>query len=94
MNRRQLLKLVALSGLGVGASGLLRQTFAQGVRYEGPYWIFISAGGGWDPRFHFDPTLNVEQNTLYTEIGTVGNINFAPLPIDLGAFNLLPPEPE
>lgn len=94
MNRRQLLKLVALSGLGVGASGLLRQTFAQGTRYQGPYWIFIHAGGGWDPRFNFDPTLNVEQNTLYTEIGTVGNINFAPLPIDLAAFNLLPAEPE
>jgi uncharacterized protein (DUF1501 family) len=70
-------------------------TFAQGVRYEGPYWIFIHAGGGWDPRFHFDPTLTLEQNTLYTEIGTVGGINFAPLPIDLDAFGLVqdPPEP-
>lgn len=94
MNRRQLLKLVAASGLGVAAPSLVRMTFAQGIRYEGPYWIFIHAGGGWDPRFHFDPTVNIEQNTLYTEIGTVGGINFAPLPIDLDAFGLVPATPE
>jgi uncharacterized protein (DUF1501 family) len=94
MNRRQLLKLVAASGLGVAAPGLMRMGFAQGIRYEGPYWIFIHAGGGWDPRFHFDPTTNIEQNTLYTEIGTVGGINFAPLPIDLDAFGLVQAAPE
>ena len=27
----------------------------------------------------FDPILNVEQNRAYTEIGTIGNIDYAPI---------------
>ena len=90
MNRRQLLKISALCGLGATIPSLARETLAQGGGYAGPYWLFITAGGGWDPRFMFDPTLNVEQNRLYTEIGSVGNISFAPLPLNLDDFGLAP----
>lgn len=86
MNRRNLLKLSTL----VGAAATLPWLSSGSAQssYSGPYWIFVTASGGWDPRFLFDPTLNAEQNRLYTEIGSVGNIRFAPLDATPDEFNL------
>lgn len=78
MKRRTLLQLSSLSA-AAAALPWVAGSFAQSGSYGGPYWIFVTANGGWDPRFLFDPTLNPEQNTLYTEIGKIGNISFAPI---------------
>lgn len=78
MKRRDLLKMSTV----LGASAVvpwLSHSSAQGTGFGGPYWIFVTASGGWDPRFLFDPTLVAAQNRLYTEIGKVGNISFAPI---------------
>jgi uncharacterized protein (DUF1501 family) len=78
MQRRLLLKLSAAGGLlSLASPWLLPPARAQDGADK--FWIFITAGGGWDPRFMFDPTTRVEQNRLTQEIGTVGNIPFAPI---------------
>jgi len=81
MKRRNFAKLAALAGLSVGLPMSARSLRAAEESYGGPYYILINAGGGWDPRFMFDPILDPEQNRRYTEIGTIGNINFAPIPL-------------
>jgi uncharacterized protein (DUF1501 family) len=88
MKRRNLLKMSAVLGASAALPWLSRPTAAQSNGYPGPYWIFITASGGWDPRFLFDPTLEVEQNRLYTEIGKVGNISFAPIDATPDEFGL------
>jgi uncharacterized protein (DUF1501 family) len=88
MKRRNLLKMSAVLGASAALPWLSRPTAAQSNGYAGPYWIFITASGGWDPRFLFDPTLEVEQNRLYTEIGKVGNISFAPIDATPDEFGL------
>ena len=81
--RRSFLKAAAVGSALASSPWLLRGSTAQEATYGGPYWLFVNAAGGWDPRFMFDPTLNPEQNRLYTEIRSVGNIPYAPIPIDL-----------
>lgn len=88
MKRRNLLKMSAVLGASAALPWLSGPKSAQGAGFEGPYWIFVTAGGGWDPRFLFDPTLIVEQNRLYTEIGKVGNISFAPIDATPDEFGL------
>ncbi len=79
MKRREFLQFSALSGLAMSAAPHLSS--AQGAEdgYGGPYYVFINASGGWDPRFHFDPSLEPEQNRLYSSIESVGNISYAPI---------------
>lgn len=88
MKRRDLLKMSAVLGASAALPWMPRHTAAQSNGYPGPYWIFITASGGWDPRFLFDPTLQVEQNRIYTEIGKVGNIEFAPIDATPDEFGL------
>ncbi len=91
MKRRSLLKLSTLGGLSLGGISLTAPWFASPSVAQGAadkFWIFITASGGWDPRFLFDPTLNVEQNRIYTEIGQVGNISFAPIDATPDEFGL------
>ncbi len=88
MKRRNLLKMSAVMGASAAMPWLSRPISAQGGGYSGPYWIFVTASGGWDPRFLFDPTLNVEQNRIYTEIGKTGNIEFAPIDATPDEFGL------
>jgi hypothetical protein len=88
MQKRTFLKLLS-SALCVGAlPSLVTVSRADGQTYGGPYWVFVTASGGWDPRFMFDPTLNAVQNRRYTEIGKIGEISYAPIPIDQEALGL------
>ncbi len=54
--------------------------------YTGTYWIFMHAGGGWDPTHLCDPKGRVNENEndpmgrfLRDDIRTAGNIEYAPL---------------
>lgn len=87
MERRSFLKAAALAGLAVTAPVFTRDAGAA-TPYAGPYYIMVNAGGGWDPNFMFNPTLNKDHNRLYTEIKKVGNIPYAPIPLDLAAMGL------
>ena len=87
MDRRSFLKAAALTGLAVSAPVVTRDVGAA-EPFAGPYWIMVNAGGGWDPRFMFDPTLNPDSNRIYTEIKQVGNIKCAGIPMDVGAIGI------
>lgn len=88
MKRREWMNLAALVGASAALPWLSRPINAQPTGFAGPYWIFVTANGGWDPRFLFDPTLNPEQNRIYTEIGRIGNIAFAPIDATPDEFDL------
>jgi uncharacterized protein (DUF1501 family) len=88
MNRRSFLQLSALAGLAVSVPLSVRPLRAATPAYGGPYWVFVNAGGAWDPTCMFNPTLNAEHTRKYTEIKTVGTIPYAPIPVDLAAFGL------
>jgi len=89
MNRRDFLKLTGVAGLTL-ASPLAWTQNAQaedGAPYSGPLFLFINAGGGWDPTSLCDPKgrVNEEEDkpvNMYfkDEIGTAGNIEYAPVP--------------
>ena len=79
MKRRSFAKLAALAGMSASLPVSTRSARAAADAYEGPYYIMVNAGGGWDPRFMFDPIIHPEQNRLYTDIGKIGNINYAPI---------------
>ncbi len=87
MQRRNFLKAAAISGMALTAPVFTRDADAA-APFGGPYWIMVNAGGGWDPRFLFDPTSNAEQNRITTAIQKVGNISYAPIPVDVAAINL------
>lgn len=89
MKRRAFLQLAGLAGLAI-ASPVTLPSARAAEPFGGPYWILVTATGGWDPNFMFNPTLNAEHNRLYTQIQSVGNIPYAPLPIDLSVMNLDP----
>lgn len=88
MKRRNFLKLAGLAGLGLAAPTVGGRAHAQGESYNGPYYFFITASGGWDPRLMFDPTLDPEQNRKYTNVGSVGPYQYADYPLDLSTMNL------
>ncbi len=57
-----------------------------GSGYTGTYWIFMHAGGGWDPTHLCDPKGRANENEndpmgrfLKSDIRTAGNIEYAPL---------------
>ena len=88
-NRRDFLKIAGVTGLTVSSPfPFLRETkkahAADG--YNGPLFLFVNASGGWDPTSLCDPKgrANEEEekpvNNYFTdEIGTVGNIKYAPV---------------
>lgn len=92
MNRRDLFKLAGAAGLTLsGPISWLRGStaFAQEGStnpYEGPLFLFVNAGGGWDPTSLCDPKgrANEEEEkpvNMYfkDEIGQAGNISYAPV---------------
>lgn len=84
--RREFLK--ALSFAGLGAHLGLRQwdgrAYAQEAfsAYNGPFWIFLHAGGGWDVTSLCDPKGDGPERVNRYPVGdirSVGNIRYAPL---------------
>lgn len=87
MKRRSFFQLAAATGLTLGLS----RPFAQAQQaYAGPFWVQVNAGGAWDPTLLFNPVADPLQSRVYPEIGTVGNISFANVPIDPMALGLDP----
>jgi uncharacterized protein (DUF1501 family) len=82
MQRRTFLTAAGASLLGMSLSLRPSPAAAQGDAYEGPFWIFVNASGGWDPQFLFNPTDRVEHNRFYTALGKVGNIPYAGWEVD------------
>ena len=92
MNRRDFLKLAGLAGLtvipgssAIGGGGIGRPPLTP-LAYEGPFWIFVNAGGGWDPTSLCDPKgassmddPDPMNNYLTSDILTAGNISYAPV---------------
>ena len=90
--RRDFLRIASASGLACILPSGLRviddRAMAQpsGSAYTGTYWVFIHAGGGWDPTSLCDPKGMATANEndpinryLTSDIRTAGNINYAPI---------------
>ncbi|MEM7436440.1 MAG: DUF1501 domain-containing protein [Myxococcota bacterium] len=90
MDRRDFLRVASWAGLScvlpatVDPLGATAQTGTAG--YDGTYWIFMHAGGGWDPTHLCDPKGQSAQGEndpmgrfIRDDIRTAGNINYAPL---------------
>ena len=96
MDRRSFLRLAATSGIAVMApTAFSRPAYAAGRRYEGPYFILIHAGGGWDPTYLCDPKgsdgpTNINRAYKIAEIAPVGPFKTPPSTIDYGAAGMKP----
>lgn len=86
MERRDFLKLASMAGLGVVAgSPLLGREASAAEPYTGKLWLFIHAGGGWDPTSFCDPKGAASlddpdrmNNYLASEIESHGNLRTPP----------------
>ena len=98
MDRRDFLRIASWTGLTCVMPAVVdplratAQTSATG--YNGTYWIFMHAGGGWDPTHLCDPKGRTNENEndpmgrfLKSDIRTAGNINYAPLGGDMLALD-------
>ena len=96
MDRRSFVKLAALSGVAVLSPTLLqRSAYGAGRRYEGPYFILVHAGGGWDPTYLVDPKgsdgpVNINKAFTKGQIAPVGAFKTPPSTIDYGASGMKP----
>jgi len=90
MDRRSFLKIAAMSGLAVAAPFGVRRVLAQPEPYEGPYFILVNAGGGWDPIYLCDPKPQGPLNRLYSAPATAGSIPYAPVTLDAAAIGVDP----
>jgi hypothetical protein len=87
MDRRDFLKAAAFAGLAVSTPlGRLTSARAQVGTYQGPFWVMVNAGGGWDPTSFCDPKGRANEedpdpmNMYFTgDIETAGNISYAPV---------------
>lgn len=93
MERRDFLKLASMAGLGVVVGGPLAGRAAAADPYQGPLWIFIHAGGGWDPTSFCDPkgAVNADDpepmnHYLRDEIQQVGAFSVAPVGTNVAFF--------
>lgn len=86
-NRRDFLKLAGVTGLTVASPfPFLGKAFGEEDAYTGPLFLFVNAGGGWDPTSLCDPKgrANEEEEKpvnyyFKDEIDSVGDIKFAPV---------------
>ncbi len=89
MHRRNFLKLAALSGMSVFSPFASRR--ARAATYPGPFYVMISARGGWDPTYLCDPKpfnedIAVTLNKRYDfdpMTNKAGNIAYAPISFNL-----------
>ena len=99
MDRRDFLTMASWAGLSCVLPSVvdpLRGSAQSitGSAYTGTYWIFMHAGGGWDPTHLCDPKGRVNENEndpmgrfLRSDIRTAGNIEYAPLGDDGAALD-------
>lgn len=88
MNRRDFLHLAGLAGLTVMVPTVARRSFAGSPDPDQTrLWVFVHAGGGWDPTLLCDPKGQVQPNDPAAinhydaaTIATYGNLRCAPLP--------------
>ena len=87
LDRRKFLSLSVLAGLAAGGSLAGRKLFAQSGNmptqlepYTGKFFLFINAGGGWDPTMFCDPKGGaLNRNYTTANIARAGNIPYAPV---------------
>jgi hypothetical protein len=86
MERRDFLKLASMAGLGVVVAGPFAGRAAAADPYTGSLFLFIHAGGGWDPTSFCDPKgsngatdTDPMNHYLHSDIETAGNIAYAPV---------------
>jgi len=87
MNRRNFLKAASYAGLSLVSPFGLASSRANSAGYEGLFFVLVNAGGGWDPTSFCDPKGRENEDetnpmNMYFkgDIGTAGNLNFAPVP--------------
>ncbi len=84
MDRRSFLKIAGMTGLAVAAPRSVRA--APLNPYAGPFYVMISARGGWDPTYLCDPKPKGGPfNRLYDYdpvTDKAGNFRFANIPLD------------
>jgi uncharacterized protein (DUF1501 family) len=95
MERRDFLKLASMTGLAVVAGSTVSNGGAKAAGesgYDGPLWLFLHAGGGWDvtsicdPKGSKGPTDPDPMNHYpASAIPKAGNIAYAPM--ELGDVN-------
>jgi len=85
MDRRDFLKLTSLAGFSLVTPIWARGAQAMG-NHDGPFWVLVNAGGGWDPTSLCDPKgrRNEEtpdpMNMYFTgDIGEAGRLRYAPV---------------
>ena len=93
MDRRDFLKLAAVSGFAVAGPSLGRAdslemddrgpSFAEG---EAPLFVSIQATGGWEPTMLCDPKGATNNSYGDGDILTAGNIPYAPLGVEADTF--------
>lgn len=99
MDRRDFLRMASWAGLSCVLPSMVDplRGSAQpisGSAYTGTYWIFMHAGGGWDPTHLCDPKGRAAENEndpmgrfFRDDIRTAGNIQYAPLGEDGAALD-------
>lgn len=93
MDRRAFIKLAGLAGLSVVAPMRPRVALADVPPYEGPLWVFVHAGGGWDPTMVCDPKGRANEDAVdpvnhffVDEIEQIGAFSVAPVPAVVSFF--------
>ncbi|WP_373046855.1 DUF1501 domain-containing protein [Vulgatibacter sp.] len=87
MDRRDFLKLASYAGLSLGFPAVLPRSASAQAPYDGPLWVMVHAGGGWDPTSLCDPKgmlfaddpEAMNRSYLAADIGTAGNLRYAPV---------------
>lgn len=96
MDRRDFIKLASLAGMSVAGAPLLSRAEdyvdpphpqALGDDYQGPLVVAVQAHGGWDPTLLCDPKGNLNNSYNDGDIGTAGNLRFAPIASAAAFFN-------
>ncbi|MEZ4453712.1 MAG: DUF1501 domain-containing protein [Nannocystaceae bacterium] len=90
MHRRDFLNIAAMTGLAVAAPRRAKAAFSP---YGGPYYVFVSARGGWDPNYFCNPKVKdpARFNRLYDyapDTHKVGNLPYANIPVSGVALGL------
>lgn len=99
MDRRDFLRVAGWAGLTCVLPSVVdplrgRAQSITSSAYTGTYWIFMHAGGGWDPTHLCDPKGRANENEndpmgrfSRDDIRTAGNIRYAPLGDDQTALD-------